>query len=743
MKYTKINPPLQCMMTHSAWYRGGISGSKPIGVLWHDTGVDEHIGAIPISRFVQPYEGDADYAQLMKILGNNPNNNDWNHTDRQAGVNAFVGRLADNSISSVQVGPWTMAPWGCGAGPNGSCNGFNRSGVWTGEHWIQFEICDDGYNSRVYFDQVFEEACQLTAYLCDTYKIDPKATIQFCGVSVPAILCHQDSYQLGLGNDHSDVLVWFRQFGKTMADVRNRVSAILSTASLDLSSTMTSRRNFAMAAETVDNSTTSYDFIQNCSTQLSHPAVSTSSGSCESLMSQSAASQLGVVFTQYTKDNAQVGDILCICNAPTVLRRIDYLAVVTEVLDLQVKAISNAVRLTDNSQIVKQTTLFSYDDSRILYVYRPAFDLDIDQLDVDAFEAALREFASLNQNNEPSILSSGLGLSRINYDDIANFRKILSGVPTEQLRTRVIDMMMSIPRLIIDYLCYNKFTIAASIGICANTYYDSGWNAEHVVNNALGVPSIFGLCAWRGDRAKALQSFNKAWQTSLSVQLDYMMLDMKSNYSDLYAQALSATDPVVYTKLFYQNYYDTPPAAIESRTQVAELLWSMTRETSQSATVVQTSSTATQPIVQYNAYTTQYDTQYKYVSGNILIVFTESDVDMLGALVTLEAGAESYECQTAVASVVINRMVTGNMSLHDVIYQPYQFSVASKVASTTPLKKSREAALDVILNGTTIPRYVTYFRADYYHRWGDNYVPWQKIDRTYFSYEKSLKEIWG
>lgn len=47
------------------------------------------------------------------------------------------------------------------------------------------------------------------------------------GVSVPVILCHADSYQLGLGTGHADVLHWFKKHGKTMSDVRNDVEKLL------------------------------------------------------------------------------------------------------------------------------------------------------------------------------------------------------------------------------------------------------------------------------------------------------------------------------------------------------------------------------------------------------------------------------------------------------------------------------------------------------------------------------------
>ena len=61
---------------------------------------------------------------------------------------------------------------------------------------------------------------------------------------------------------------------------------------------------------------------------------------------------------------------------------------------------------------------------------------------------------------------------------------------------------------------------------------------------------------------------------------------------------------------------------------------------------------------------------------------TYDEIDMLARLVYLEAGGESYECMKGVASVVLNRMTSTGMSLHDVIYEPYQFSPACYIEST-------------------------------------------------------------
>lgn len=82
-------------------------------------------------------------------------------------------------------------------------------------------------SDKLYFDKVYKEACELTAYLCKLYNLNPKGKVDYLGKQVPVILCHQDSYQFGLGSNHADVYHWFNKYNKTMENVRNDVAALL------------------------------------------------------------------------------------------------------------------------------------------------------------------------------------------------------------------------------------------------------------------------------------------------------------------------------------------------------------------------------------------------------------------------------------------------------------------------------------------------------------------------------------
>jgi hypothetical protein len=212
MKYSESNKPLVCMMTQSTCYKG-TSTMTPKGVLWHSTGANNPT----LKRYVQPDDNAPNKAQLIELIGKNQYGNDWNHINRQAGLNCWIGKLADGTVTTVQTMPWDFKPWGCGSGSKGSCN----------NGWIQFEICEDGLTDRNYFDKVYKEACEITAYLCKMYNIDPKGTVTVNGVKVPTILCHYDSHKLGLGSNHGDVDHWFPKHGKSMATAREDVAALL------------------------------------------------------------------------------------------------------------------------------------------------------------------------------------------------------------------------------------------------------------------------------------------------------------------------------------------------------------------------------------------------------------------------------------------------------------------------------------------------------------------------------------
>lgn len=178
-------------------YQRGVK-INPIGVMVHSTGANNPY----LKRYVQPDDG---------RLGVNPNGNHLNQfrpAGRQVCVHAFIGKLADGTIATYKTLPWDFRGWHSGKGPKGSANDLG---------YIGFEICEDGLTDRAYFNKVYQEAVELTAYLCRTYGLDPLRD----GV----VICHAEGHQRGIASNHGDVLHWFPKHGKNMDDFRADVAA--------------------------------------------------------------------------------------------------------------------------------------------------------------------------------------------------------------------------------------------------------------------------------------------------------------------------------------------------------------------------------------------------------------------------------------------------------------------------------------------------------------------------------------
>lgn len=142
--------------------------------------------------------------------------NSWDRADADVSVHAFI---QDNAI--IQTLPWDYKAWHVGKGSKGSWNGCS----------IGVEICEPaghkynggtmvGYDAKKnaeYFANVYSNAIQLFAYLCQEYKLDPKKDIY----------CHCEVHKLGYGSNHADVMQWFPKHGKSMDTFRADVKALL------------------------------------------------------------------------------------------------------------------------------------------------------------------------------------------------------------------------------------------------------------------------------------------------------------------------------------------------------------------------------------------------------------------------------------------------------------------------------------------------------------------------------------
>lgn len=196
---------IKCILTANDCYKAGRT-ITPKGVMVHSTGANNPL----VARYVQPSDNDPNRASLQATIGGNRNNNDWNNPGLDVCTHAFIGKLADGGVGTVQTLPWNHRGWHAGTGTSG--------GSANNTH-IAFEICEDDLTDEGYFRKVYQEAVELTAMLCKTYNLNPLAD----GV----VICHSEGYQRGVASNHADVMHWFPKFGKSMDTFRTDVSKAL------------------------------------------------------------------------------------------------------------------------------------------------------------------------------------------------------------------------------------------------------------------------------------------------------------------------------------------------------------------------------------------------------------------------------------------------------------------------------------------------------------------------------------
>lgn len=183
------------LLTNNNCYTASVTFT-PKGIMWHSTGANNP----NLRRYVQPDDG---------RLGLNNNNNHWNLPKPdgvEKCVHAFIGKDKNGAVATYQTLPWTARGWHAGKAAGN-------------DTYIGFEICEDSLVDVTYFNAVYKEACELTAFLCKMFNLDPMKD----GV----VICHSEGHKRGVASNHGDVMHWFSKHGKTMVDVRKDVKALM------------------------------------------------------------------------------------------------------------------------------------------------------------------------------------------------------------------------------------------------------------------------------------------------------------------------------------------------------------------------------------------------------------------------------------------------------------------------------------------------------------------------------------
>lgn len=125
---------------------------------------------------------------------------------------------------------------------------------------------------------------------------------------------------------------------------------------------------------------------------------------------------------------------------------------------------------------------------------------------------------------------------------------------------------------------------------------------------------------------------------------------------------------------------------------------------------------------------------------------SDSDKHMIAKLLWLEGRGECRDCQLRIVSVIVNRHTTSGMSIHDVVYDTNQFEPADQIDSLylpdVEMNSMLSIVDEVLTYGPILPEYVTYFRADKFHKFKGQ-IPYIHHCNTYVSYDWSLYKSLG
>lgn len=202
---------LQCLLFNNDCYDVN-DLTKPTRIVVHSTGANNPY----LNRYVQPHTkqtsgmGGDTREHMLQLLGKNKYANDWNRSGIKACVHAFIGKLADGSIATVQTLPWNTKCWGSGKGAKGTLNYSS----------IQFEICEDDMKSKSYCQKTYNEAVEFCAMLCKRYNIP-----------ADKIISHKEAYEMGYGSNHGDPDHWWKKHGFSMSGFRKAVKEKLNSSS--------------------------------------------------------------------------------------------------------------------------------------------------------------------------------------------------------------------------------------------------------------------------------------------------------------------------------------------------------------------------------------------------------------------------------------------------------------------------------------------------------------------------------
>lgn len=164
-------------------------------------------------------------------------------------------------------------------------------------------------------------------------------------------------------------------------------------------------------------------------------------------------------------------------------------------------------------------------------------------------DAMMREVAYMNSKGEPSINSTDVKLSVVNYtqglSDIINVvtPTVVSVNPGETPVVADGDTsgLNKVQKAIIEFFCSKGCQVSAGVAVCANVEQECDYNIalyEWDVNAYSG-----GMCQWHKERLTKMISYvGSDWKTNLQGQLNYLWKELNSNYTSVLRALTSAVN---------------------------------------------------------------------------------------------------------------------------------------------------------------------------------------------------------
>ena len=255
--------------------------------------------------------------------------------------------------------------------------------------------------------------------------------------------------------------------------------------------------------------------------------------------------------SQSGKSKPQAGDLFFLRQGNrswSTMYDCDHVGIVYEITSDSFKTIEGNSGTWDNNTSYVKKNSYKFTDSRVSGYYRPDWSKvggtsgynpadgtaggysDLYDVLNTREDATIREVGYINDKYKPSIKSSDIKLSVINYTTMLQaFVKLVS--PEGGSKNTDTGKLTGKSKIVVDYLLDKGLNGAAACGVLGNIQHESpGINTAAVGDGG----TSFGICQWHYGRGTNMKKYvGSDWASNLSGQLDYLWYDLKHNYSSV------------------------------------------------------------------------------------------------------------------------------------------------------------------------------------------------------------------